>query len=222
MATMKTWMLRALFLLPAVLLTIAAIPRLVSGLAQEAAFPVPAYIEKNFPLPRKSYDVAATALSHAPPADGATQIARAEAAHLAGNDDALVIPILENGLSHDPASARGWTLLSEVLRKTDRARSAKALAISLEIAPYDFFLAGRRARDGALVWDVLAADARPALLRVAAQLWNEASLHGEIVPLLNTPGGAALMTRALADDPNQIRELNRWVTRQRFGIGRRD
>lgn len=222
MASIKIWALRFALLLPAVFVTALAVPRMISGLALEAAFPVPAYIAKNVILPRKTYAAAANALSHASLADGETQIFRAEAAHFAGEPDARVAAIVENGLSHDPASARGWTLLCEVLRKTDRKRSAKALAIALELAPYDYFLAGRRARDGALVWDVLAQDDRAFLLRQAKLLWTEQQLHGEIIPLLDAPGGAVLMTTALKDDPDQIRKLNQWVTRHRFGIGQQD
>ena len=222
MTSTGIWALRIGLLLPAVLVSVLAIPRFVSGLALEAAYPVPPYIAKNVVLPRKSYATAAAILSHADPSDGETQIARAEAAHLAGEPDAQVIPIVENGLSHDPASARGWTLLCEVLQRTDRARSAKALTIALELARYDYFLAGRRARDGAVLWDAIAADDRPLLLRQAQLLWTEPQLHSEIPPLLNTPGGAALMTRALSDDPQQIRSLNRWVARRRLGLPNED
>jgi hypothetical protein len=219
MTPTKTWTLRIGFLLPVVLVTAAAIPRIVSGLALETAFPVPSYIVKNVVLPRKSYAAAAVVLSHADPRDGETQILRAEAAHLGGTPDAQVIPIIENGLSHDPAYARGWTLLSELLQQTDRVRASKALTTALELAPYDYFLAGRRARDGAMLWDVVSEDGRALLVRQAGLLWTEKQLRDQIIPLLDTPGGAALMTRALGDNPDQIRALNRWVAKHRFGIG---
>ena len=219
MTPAKTWLLRIGLLLPVLLVTAAAIPRIVSGLALEAAFPVPSYIVKNVVLPRKSYAAAAIVLSHADSRDGETQILRAEAAHLGGMPDAQVIPIVENGLGHDPAYARGWTLLSELLRQTDRARASKALTIALELAPYDYFLAGRRARDGAMLWDAMSDDGRGLLLRQAGLLWSEPQLRDQVMPLLDTPGGAALMTRALKDNPDQIRALNRWVARRRFGIG---
>ena len=218
MSSIRIWALRIGLLLPAVLVSALAIPRFISGLALEAAYPVPPYIAKNVILPRKTYAAAAEVLSHADPRDGETQIVRAEAAHLAGEPDATVLPIIENGLSHDPASARGWTLLCEVLQRTDRARSAKALIIALELARYDYFLAGRRARDGAVLWDAIAPDDRSLVLRQAQLLWTEPQLHSEILPLLSAPSGAALMTRALSDDPQQIRKLNRWVARRRLGL----
>jgi hypothetical protein len=215
----KAWIIRLCLLLPPILLMVLAVPRFISGIALERAFPVPPYIVKNVILPRKSYATAAEILSHASPQDGETQILRAEAAHMAGQSDRIVRPIVENGLSTDPANARGWTLYSEVLRATDRKHSAKALGIALELAPYDYFLAGRRARDGAMIWDAMLPDDKPFLLRQAALLWSEPILHPEIFPLLNTPGGPALMTQALKDDPDQIRALNQWVARHRLGIG---
>ena len=218
MTPAKTWMLRIGLLLPVVLVTVAAIPRIVSGLALETAFPVPSYIVKNVVLPRKSYAAAAIVLSHADPRDGETQILRAEAAHSGGAPDSQVIPIVENGLGYNPTSARGWTLLSELLMSSDRQRAGKVLITALEMAPYDYFLAGRRARDGALLWDVIPDDGRPLLLRQTRLLWTEAFLHDELLPLVQTPGGAPLMTRALGEDPVTIRALNRWVAMRRLGI----
>src|SRR5476649_1952984 len=134
MTPAKTWMLRIGLLLPVVLVTAAAIPRIVSGLALETAFPVPSYIVKNVVLPRKSYAAAAIVLSHADPRDGETQILRAEAAHSGGAPDSQVIPIVENGLGYNPTSARGWTLLSELLMSSDRQRAGKVLITALEMA----------------------------------------------------------------------------------------
>lgn len=222
MLVAKVWFLRLACLAPALLVTLAAVPRITSGLALEAAFPVPTYIAMNVSLPTKSYKAAAALLARASASDGETQILRAEAARLGGVPDREVVPIVENGLSSDPASSRGWTLLSETLTHTDRARSAKALGIALELSPYDYFLAGRRTRDGAALWDILPADSRALLIRQAALLWTEPLLHREIIPTLSAPGGAALMTRALSDDPDQIRKLNQWVLRHRLGIGPQD
>jgi hypothetical protein len=219
MTPARIWTLRIGLLLPAVLVVAAAVPRLVSGLALESAFPVPAYIVKNVTLPRKSYAAAAAVLAHADSRDGETQILRAEAAHMGGVPDGQVIPIVENGLRHDPASARGWTLLSELLLPTDRARAGKMLTTALELGPYDFFLAGRRARDGARLWDAMPQDGQSLVLRQARLLWTETQLRDQLIPLLDTPGGAVLMTRALDNDPSQIRDLNRWVARHRFRIG---
>jgi hypothetical protein len=207
---------------PALLVTLAAVPRIATGIALESAFPVPTYIAMNVRLPDKSYKAAATLLNRASQSDGDTQILRAEAVHLGGAPNSEVGPIIQNGLSSDPASSRGWTLLSETLISTNRARSAKALGIALELAPYDYYLAGRRARDGAALWDALQADSRELLIRQAALLWTEPLLHGEIMPTLSAPGGAALMARALSEGPDQIRKLNQWVARHRLGIGPQD
>jgi hypothetical protein len=218
----QDWLLRIALLMPAVFLTLAAVPRFVSGLAWEAAFPVPVAMSINAPQTPHAYTAAASILAHADPADGEAQIARAQAAIYAGEPSANVVPILEDGLAHAPASALGWTLLSELLSRTDRGRAAVALGLALELAPYDYFLAGRRARAGAGLWEALPDDARRDLLRQTQLLWGDKSLHKELRPLLRAPGGAMLITRAFADQPDDLRAINRMVLRERLGLSRGD
>ncbi len=42
--------------------------------------------------------------------------------------------------------------------------------------------------------------------------------HDQLIALLDGPGGAALVTRALAGDPDQIRALNRGLARERLEL----
>jgi hypothetical protein len=218
MTAVGNWILRFGLVLPALLVVVLAVPRFSSGLALEAAYPVPPYIAKNVTVTRHAYLATAAILSHASPDDGETEIVRAEAAHLAGLPDAGVVPVVESGLARAPGSARGWTLLSELLEHTDRSRGAKALVTAIELARYDYFLAARRACAGVVLWDAVAVDDRPLVLRQIGLLWSEPPLRPGILHLLDTPGGPALMSRALHDDPQQIRLLNRWVARRRLGI----
>ena len=213
--TLSLWLCRVVLLAPVVLLLVVAIPRFQDGLAVDAAFPVPVYAVLNVALPVTSYRAAADVLANADSNDGPTLIARAEVASLAGNPPERVLDILRDGLSRSPASARGWSLLAEQLEKQDRTQAAAALAHSLLLGPREYFIAGKRARATALLWDELPADAREAALGQTRLLWTEILLHPEIGPLLTTSGGAELMKRAFQNDPEQLRALNRWLAEER-------
>jgi hypothetical protein len=206
---------RILLLAPAVALLIPAIPRLYSGTAVEAAFPVPVYMAMDVVLPHAAYEGAARALSHAAAQDGEARIAQAEAAALAGHPAAEIAALLQAGLTRAPMSVRGWTLLAE-LPPTGPAPRRQALRNAIALGPYEVSLSGRRVRRAALLWEEMTPEAREATLRQARLLWREPALRGQIRPLLRAPGGAVLLTRAFAQDPASLAALNRWAVRDRL------
>jgi len=211
-------LLRPLLLaMPAVLLLALAIPRYMAGLALDATFPVPAGIAANRGFSQPVYRKTAALLSTAASGDGETQIIRAQALWLAGADPATVLPIAGLGLTHSPASIQGWMTMAELIQGRDPAGAAKALSTVLELSPYDYWLVGRKTRAGAVLWNDLAPDARAQLITQARLLWTQEEMRPQILPLLQVQGGGALLTQAIVD-PNEIRAINRYVTRMRMGL----
>jgi hypothetical protein len=202
-------------LLPAALLVAAAVPHFQSGRAIDTAYPVPAYTVMNIALPANAYRAAADVLASANADDGRTSIERAEIASLAGAPQNEVVSLLEDGLARTPASVRGWALLAEQTAAGDRARAGKALAHSLLLGPYEYYVMAKRARAAAQLWDVLPSDGSSAALEQARRLWTESALNQEIPSLLTIRGGPELITRAFHDDPEDLRALNRWLATER-------
>lgn len=208
--------LRLLLILPAVVLFLSAVPRLLSGRAIDAAFPVPVYIAADVPLPRAAYMAAEAALAHASPGDGEAWVSRAEAAALAGEPANRVLPIVQAGLAKTPASASGWTLLAELQAAGDPWQSASALQLAFDFGPNDFWLGGRRAALGAALWPSLSDPMRERVLRQVRLLWTEPQLRPELRRVLATPAGAVLLKRAFESAPETLREINRWITREKL------
>jgi tetratricopeptide (TPR) repeat protein len=191
---------------------IAVVPRFVSGLNIEAAYPVSVYVVMNYPVSQKRYAQAARFLAAADPNDGNSLITAAEASADGGTDRALVIKLVRQGLVHEPTSARGWTLLAEELTAAgDRRVAAKALSLALTLGPYDYWIAERRARLAATLFDELQPEDQRAAETQARLLWETDSLRPAIPTLVQSQQGARLMTRALQDEPDQVRLLNRWL-----------
>ena len=216
MNRLSTWSLRALLLALPLVLIAAAIPLLIDGVAYEQAFPTAIYMPMNVALPRANYTAAAQALAHGAAANGEREILEAEALRLSGADPSRVAAALEQGLSHAPASARGWMLLAETLAPTDRAKAASALSAALMLAPNEYFLVGRLVRDAGALWDVLPKDSRDLAVDDAPVLWRDPNLRYALRPILATKGGAALMTEAFRYAPEDLRALNRYVAEQRL------
>lgn len=218
MPSLRTWALRVVLLCPPVILLLAALPRLASGIALEAAFPVPSYMGVDRAVPITAYRTTAAVLADADAADGEAQIARSRAAYLSGEVGPKIIAIADNGLSHSPTSAAGWTLLAALRTPVDHARAADAISVALELAPYDYFLAAWRARAAAPLWTDLPADTRKGVARDVRFLWSDRTLRRQIRSILAVPGGPALVTYAMKDDPDGLRALNRMVARERLGL----
>ena len=213
----KHWARAIVLLLPAAALISLATPRLMTGLAVDETFPVPAAMSTGRSVGQEDYRRTARFLSFANSHDGDTQVDRAEALWLSGAGVAVVLPIITGGLSQSPASIRGWTLLAQILQKTEPKRAGEALAVALELSPYDYWLPGPKTRAGAPLWNVLPADARAQLVAQAGMLWSHDDMRPQILPLLEVPGGPELMTKAISD-PNTIRAVNRYVSHMRLGL----
>jgi hypothetical protein len=218
MNTFRIWLLRIALLLPAAAVVAAAYPRLVSGMALEAAFPYTAYLEMNVFLSPASYAYIARILAHSPPADGETQILRAEAAVDAGEPIATTIAITKSGLAHAPCSARGWILLAALLSNNDPKDAVAALSLAIELAPREYYLIGPRAVVGAALWKFLPGETRARLIEDARLLATESALRDQLRILLGAKGGSALVTRAFANNPEQLREINRSLARERLNL----
>ena len=205
----------ALMLIPALVLCVYAIPHFMNGVAVDGAIPVPNYMIAQIAMPKPAYVDAVMALRQASPRDGYAAIARAEAALHAGAPPFSQAPVLAQGLTQEPASARGWLLLSNVWASTtDKKKAAQALAQALLLAPHEYWLIGLRARQAAFLWPYLDADTQALALEQARMLWEEPILRGQLQPLLSSPEGVRLVARAFAGQPDEIREMNRFLSAQ--------
>ena len=208
---LTSWASRAVWLLAGVALVCAALPVCMAGFAEDAAVPVPVYLVMGYTVSRDDYARAARMLEASAPYSPRDYLTEAEAMTHLGASHKKVIATLEKGLAASPASVRGWTILAEQRAPTDRNGAAKALEQALVLAPFDYWLAGRRAHDAAGLWDALGHDARDQAVIQARLLWDEPLLRSEVAPFVKDPAGAALMSRALKDEPEEIRRLNRWM-----------
>lgn len=199
--------------LPGVLLGTFGYIHFVDGWAQDAAVPVPVYMVAQIKMPKSAYVEAAKALRYADHRNGGAELARAEARVRSGEQGASIVDQIRDGLAHQPASARGWTLLAEVLNPSQEKYAAQSLSQALILAPNDYWLAGARAEDAAQLWPDLDDDARHMAFAQTRLLWQEPQLREQLVDLARTPAGAALISRAFGQD--DIRAINRLLSRRR-------
>ncbi|HWF63439.1 MAG TPA: hypothetical protein VN685_02385, partial [Rhizomicrobium sp.] len=136
------------------------------------------------------------------------------AAFDAGRPPELALSIVEDGLSHAPADARGWILLASLLKDRDPQGAAKALALAFELAPLEYYLIVPRTALGAQLWDHLSNPERRKILSDAHAIAVNPARRDDLRVLLDTPAGATLVTRALGNDPEGIRKLNRDLARE--------
>lgn len=204
-----------LLLIPAVALAWLAFFHMRDGAAVDAAVPVPNYMIAAIAMPNAAYVDAALALETADPRNGEAAVERAEAIMHSGAAKARVAAILADGLSREPASARGWTLLCEAELRSDKKAAARALGQALVLAPRDYWLMEARVQDAALLWPALDPDMQAMALRQTRLLWEEPELRRELLQLLRAPEGVAITARAFANDEDQIRAMNRWLSRER-------
>jgi hypothetical protein len=212
---------RALLLLPAILLALFALPKFLSGRELDAAFPVPVYVAMNVTLPPRSYGDAAARLGRARDADGGMALMQAELLALQNGHDARVPALAGQGLSATPASARGWLVMAEAQRDFNPAFAARALGMALGLAPYDYWIAGRRAVDAARLYPHLRGETRAMAERQAQMLWDEPRLRPQLFTVLASPGGSDLVTAAFRARIDDLRALNRWVAAERRNRVRR-
>jgi hypothetical protein len=202
-----------LLLLPGAALAVLGTLGVIDGLAHDAAIPVPSSMVANVTMPKAAYIDAAAALAAANSRDGNAAIARAEAGWRAGMPAIWVQAVLTDGLSHDPASARGWTLLSESVAVHDRRQAAKVFSLAVILAPRDYWLVAFRTRDAAQLWPDLDAETRSMALGQARLLWQEPVLRPHLRKVVGT-SGAKLVNRAFEGEPDTIRRINRWLSQQ--------
>lgn len=215
MTLLRQSLTAVLLLIPAVALGIYATPHFLDGVARDGAIPVPNRMIAQIAMPKAAYVDAVMALREASPRDGDAAIARAEAALHAGAPPFSQVPVLTLGLSQEPASARGWLLLSNAwATTTDKKKAAQALAQALVLAPHEYWLIGMRAKQAAFLWPYLDADTQALALEQARMLWEEPLLRGQLPLLLSTPEGGRLVTRAFAGQSDELREMNRWLSAQ--------
>ena len=104
--------------------------------------------------------------------------------------------------------ARGWP--GAASRPGARGGpAADALAESLSLARCDYWIIGEQVVDAARLWPALDGEAREEAAAKARLLWEVPMLRPRLTGVLNTPGGAELLTSAL--DDGERRALNRWV-----------
>lgn len=209
MRILSRWLLLFALLLPALVVVAMAVPRLVSGAALEGTFLAGVQITADVPLSPLLYRQTAEILSEAPVHDGETQLLRAEAMSDASQPAATIIPIVESALSRSPGSARGWIILAALLQDRNPQAAAQDLALSFKLAPRDYYLILPRLFAGASLWGYLPADVQARLLQDARRLAMDQDKRSDLRILLTKRGGPALVTRALADQPEALRSLNR-------------
>jgi hypothetical protein len=183
------------------------------GVAQDGAVPVPVYMVAQRPLPTVAYVHAAESLAKASARNGEPTLQRTEARMHAGENPANLVPVLEEGLSRIPASARGWWLLSEATASSNKALSTRALSQSIALGPREYWLITPRLNDAAKQWASLDPDTQAASIAQVRLLWETPILQDHLVILCQSAEGTALVTRAFA--PDEIRQINRWLARQR-------
>lgn len=210
---MGRWLATVVMLLPGLCLAYFGYAHFADGIAQDGAVPVPVAMVAQIPLPKAAYDDAAKSLASASLRDGDAMLIRAEALFDAGRAPSEIVPLLEQGIRHAPASARGWTLLATVLQPLQPKKSAAAMSPAFLLAPRDYWIAAARVRAAGPLWPLLDAETRLAAENQSRLLWHDELLRPQIVVAAQTDAGAALLTRSFQE--NEIREISRYVAAAR-------
>lgn len=182
------------------------------GMALDAAVPVPVYMVAQVAMPKSAYAAAADALAKTNPRNGRGLLLWSEARLHAGVPSEKLASTFADGVSRMPASSRGWTLLAEMQMPRDPGSAAKAIGQAMALAPRDSWLIGGQVQDAAQLWPQLDQDSQEVAILRARLLWTDPTLRMQIKSVVQTPQGAALMTRALSD--GERRALNRWLVQQ--------
>jgi hypothetical protein len=219
MSAAARWTIRAVWLSLGVLLLLGALPHFRNGWTIDEALPVPSSMIAGRALPPSAYIHAAKVLHTANRADGTSRIAGAEAALDAGAPGATQIGELESALTVTPAAVRGWVLLAQAQADGDRRGAAQALSEALTLAPYDYWVAEKRARLAAQLWVSLDPDSQDAAIRQVRLMWSEPQLRPQLVDLAVSREGAALTDRAFAGDRDDLVAINRLLSAARRQSG---
>lgn len=213
---------------PAILIALA-IPRLIEGIGTEQALPATTAAVFERTLPTSNYRVAAGVLSSTLADNGDGLIRRAEMLALAakGNDAELAEAraVVVDGLVKAPMNPRGWTLLCEIDSHIAPAQAPRCMDTGFFVAPFDWFVAPRRALLAAYLWPRLDADVQSAAARRVRLMWESDSwtdhrARQSLFDVYRAPNGAALLTAGFRTDPDELRVVNRWLMqKQMYGPG---
>jgi hypothetical protein len=200
-------------LLPGLCLAYFGYAHFTDGAAQDGAVPVPVAMVAQISLPKAAYDDAVKSLTGASLRDGDAQLVRSEALFNGGRAPSEIVPLIEEGLRHAPASARGWTLLAEAQQPSQPKKAAAAISLAFLLAPRDYWIAAARVRAAGLLWPSLDGETRLAAEKQARLLWHEELLRPQIVIAAQTDAGAALLTRSFQE--SEIRDISRHIAAAR-------
>jgi len=123
------------------------------------------------------------------------------------------------GLEYAPANPRGWTLLCEIDLASAPNDAAKCMDTAFFIAPFDWYVARRRAVLAADLWPRLDSDVQLAAARRVRLMWNSDNwpdhrVKDALYDVYQAPYGRDLLTAGFAGDKEEMRELDRWLIRQ--------
>jgi hypothetical protein len=209
-------------IVPAVLLFLG-VPRLVEGIGAERALPAVNAGISGDRLPLERWRYAADDLASTMPENGDGLVRRAEMTFLAanGNTSGLAQARSEviEGLTLAPTNPRGWTLLCEIDARIAPTEAAHCMDTGFFVAPFDWFVAGRRALLAADLWPRLDADVQEAAARRVRLMWesdhwDDHRVKFALLDVYRAPNGAALLTAGFHNDREELREFNRWVIRE--------
>lgn len=206
-------------IVPAILLLLG-VPRLIEGVGTERALPAVNAAVAGERLPIARWQLAAHDLAVTMPENGDGLIRRAETVFLAANGNAEGLAqarsVVVDGLTRAPMNPRGWTLLCEIDARIAPADAPRCMDTGFFVAPFDWFVARRRALLAADLWptldsDVQGAAARRIRLMWESDRWDDHRVKFALLDVYRAPNGAALLTAGFKDDREQLRAFNRWV-----------
>ncbi len=216
-------------IVPAVLILLAT-PRLIEGVGAERALPAVNAAVNGGRLPIERWRYAADDLASTLPDDGDGLIRRAEMMYLAANGNAQGLAqaksVVTDGLTRAPTNPRGWTLLCEIDARIARSEAPRCMDTGFFVAPFDWFVAPRRALLAADLWptldtDVQEAAARRVRLMWESDHWDDHRVRDVLYDVYKMPNGAALLTAGFKFNKDELREFNRWLIHQQINEGRR-
>jgi hypothetical protein len=211
-------------IVPAVLILLA-VPRLIEGIGAERALPAVNAGVSGDSLPIERWRYAANDLSLTMPSNGDGLIRRAEMIYLGANGNleglAQARAVVVDGLTQAPANPRGWTLLCEIDARIALNEAPRCMDTGFFVAPFDWFVAPRRALLAAELWptldpDVQDAAARRVRLMWESDRWDDHRIRDVLYDVYRTPYGAALLTAGFRNDHEELRTFNRWLIHQQM------
>jgi hypothetical protein len=208
----------AILAVPPLFLIVLALPRFQAGIPLPSVQRVLLERLAARAVAPQRLEIAQRALSGSLPGDGENHLWRAELlALLAGRDDGLLerarVLTIE-GLTFEPASPRGWTLLCEIDVAMRRSDAAQCLDTAFFIGPFDWFVASRRTALSVYLWPGLDADTRDAAARRLRLLFENPQLRDIDFEIARTANGKAMLAAAFRSDPKMLAMFNRLPLQQ--------